>query len=73
MRKLWTNYKKQTPEKWRKIGDSLMATGLFIGTVTVMIPKIDKWVPMISAAFGIVGKFISTFFAKKDGDTTGQN
>lgn len=66
MKNLWKNYKKPTPDKWRKIGDSLLAVSLFLGTATVMMPKVDKWIPMVSVGFGVVGKFLTNFFAPKD-------
>lgn len=67
LKSLWKNYKKPTPDKWRKIGDSILAVSLFLTTTTVSIPHIDKWIPFTAAALGIIGKFLTNFFAPNDG------
>ena len=68
MKNLWSNYKKATPDKWRKIGDSIMAVSVFIGTATVSIPHVDKWIPLVSVVLGVVGKFLTNFFAPKENE-----
>jgi|688.fasta_scaffold1572690_2 hypothetical protein len=68
MKKIWNSYKKPTPKKWRKLGDSIMAVSVFIGTATVSIPHVDKWIPLASVILGVFGKFLTNFFSVKEHD-----
>lgn len=70
------HYYKPTPAKWRKIGDSILVTGVFITSGGLMafdtLQKIFtttelKTVIAIALIMGVLGKFITNFF--KD-DTT---
>lgn len=61
--KATSNYMKPTPKKWRRLGDSLLAMSLFI-TGTATYNDID-WLVYTSAAIGIIGKFLTNFFAEE--------
>ena len=65
------NYWKPTPKKWRRIGDSLLAsaTVLAIGGLwqfdnlkDVFTPNELKCMITASIVLGVVGKFITNFF-----------
>jgi hypothetical protein len=64
MKKVSEHYSSPTPAKWRKLGDSLLATSASIsGTAIVMD---NKPVAIAALAIGVVGKFLSNFFKKED-------
>ena len=57
-----TNYYKPTPEKWRKIGDSILAVGT---TLTVCAAYMGyKELVFASAILTAVGKFLTNFFSE---------
>jgi hypothetical protein len=73
MKKIFKNYYKPTPAKFRKLGDVLLVVGTSITMGTLM--EFDKFekvftsmeikVAMITAlAFGVIGKFLTNFFAE---------
>ena len=74
MKKLIKNYYRPTPEKWRKLGDPLLACALFVGAGGLMafdqLKEVYsshelKLIIGASIALGIVGKFLTNFFAKE--------
>lgn len=42
--KAWENYKKPTPEKWRKLGDSILLLGTTLNTYLVSIESPMGWI-----------------------------
>lgn len=70
--KIFKNYSKPTPKKWRKIGDSLLACAALIGGGGLMAydnlkdiysPKELKIIIGATLFIGIVGKFLTNFFS----------
>jgi len=53
------NYKKPTPDKWRKIGDLIQDIGILIGVIAPFTP----WAiaSPIGLALGKLGKIITNF------------
>lgn len=59
LRRLLKKYTLPTPEKWRKIGDSLMIVG---GSLTAyMIERDDHTMAKIALVCTILGKVITNF------------
>lgn len=57
------NYKKPTPPKWRKIGDTLLA----ISTLAIPLELSEyRYLAIGLFIFGVVGKFLTNFFADED-------
>jgi hypothetical protein len=54
------HYWHPTPVFWRKIGDSLLAVGSLAGTIA--IAEDYKWLGLVIAIAGVVGKFLTNFF-----------
>lgn len=56
------NYYKPTPEKWRKIGDSILG----LGTIVTIISGIYKnpWLAVASASLTWIGKTLTNFATK---------
>lgn len=74
------NYYLPTPKKWRKIGDSILAVGVFVTSggllafdtlSQIFTPKELKVIIGIAFALGVLGKFLTNFF-KEDGNTNQQ-
>lgn len=70
-----SNYWKPTPKKWRRIGDSLLAsaTVLSIGGLwqfdnlkDIFTPIELKAMIISSILLGVVGKFLTNFFKEDD-------
>jgi hypothetical protein len=64
IKKLWKNYKKPTPIVWRKIGDALLAVNTFLAGFT-LIEGWSKWIAVAALCTGVIGKFLTNFFAEK--------
>jgi hypothetical protein len=58
------NYGSPTPSKWRKLGDSLLATSAFAMTYAAITDH--KYLAVGIVVVGIVGKFLTNFFSKDD-------
>lgn len=58
------NYWKPTPRKWRKIGDALLAVSLYAQTQETLTGY-SHMMQIISVG-GLVGKFLTNFFATDD-------
>lgn len=65
------NYYKPTPAKWRKIGDAILAVGVFVtagGLIEfeklslIFEPKELKVIIGCALICGVVGKFLTNFF-----------
>jgi len=52
-----------TPQKWRKIGDSLLAASATI-TSFAIYEKVD-WLAYVALFSGVIGKFLSNLFSEK--------
>jgi len=72
---MMSNYWKPTPKKWRRIGDSLLAsaTVLSIGGLwqfdnlkDIFTPIELKTMIISSILLGVVGKFLTNFFKEDD-------
>ena len=55
------NYNKPTPRKWRKLGDALLAVSTTI--TTYAITEEMKVFAISALVLGVIGKFLSNFFA----------
>ena len=73
------NYYKPTPKKWRKLGDAILAVGVFVtagGLIEydrlTQIFDAKELKVIIGGAFicGVIGKFLTNFFKE---DATEQN
>lgn len=58
----WENYKADTPDFWRKIGDTLLVAALSGGTYASTVDY--KYTGIVLFTMGIVGKLLTTFFKK---------
>jgi hypothetical protein len=78
----WKGYWSNTPKKWRKLGDSILAMGTFLSVGGLMqmdnlkelytIEQIRTFVTT-SIVLGVVGKFMTNFFGDKPtNDDSGQ-
>jgi len=72
---MMSNYWKPTPKKWRRIGDSLLASAtiLSIGGLwqfdnlkDIFTPIELKAMIISSILLGVVGKFLTNFFKEDD-------
>ena len=55
-------YYAPTPAKWRKLGDALLGVST---TITGFAIYEDvKWIALTALAIGVIGKFLSNFFAE---------
>jgi hypothetical protein len=61
--KMKKNYYSPTPKKWRQLGDALLAVAL-IGIPANLSGH--EWIGITLFAVGIVGKFLTNFFAEED-------
>ena len=59
--KIKKNYWAPTPQKWRKLGDALLAVGLGMTTYTIA-GGLDQILQLTSLFLTIVGKFLTNFF-----------
>ena len=55
-------YYKPTPEKWRKVGDAILAVGTTLTTYAVYMNY--KELAFASAICTAVGKFLTNFFSE---------
>jgi len=57
-----TNYYKPTPEKWRKVGDAILA----VGTTLTLYTSYMNWKELVfaSAILTAIGKFLTNFFSE---------
>lgn len=71
MKKLWSNYKKVTPDRWRQIGDSILLAQAGLTGIIMTLPVSDNakvWAIAIVNFLGIIGKIMTNFSAKKDNE-----
>ena len=55
-------YYKPTPEKWRKVGDAILAVGTTLTLYTAYMGY--KELVIISAILTATGKFLTNFFSE---------
>jgi hypothetical protein len=55
-------YWQPTPKKWRKIGDTLLATSTFITSASIICDY--HTLGLIFLIIGAIGKFITNFFTE---------
>jgi len=69
------NYYKPTPKKWRKLGDAILATSVFVtgGGLLAFDQLKDifgdgflKWSIGIAFIAGVVGKFLTNLFKEDE-------
>jgi hypothetical protein len=68
MGNLIKDYKKPTPVKWRKIGDSILLATLALSPMVMQLPLSEHqiiWVNFGLQAFGVIGKVITNFFKEE--------
>jgi hypothetical protein len=58
------NYWHPTPVFWRKVGDSMLAAGMFAGTSAIVSDY--KWLGLTLLAVGVIGKFLTNFFKNEE-------
>lgn len=58
------NYWAPTPKKWRKIGDALLAVALYAETQQTITGNSKLMTTFVIV--GLVGKFITNFFADEE-------
>ena len=58
------NYWKPTPKKWRKLGDALLGVSTTITGFAIY--EEAKWVAIAALLCGVVGKFLTNFFAEDE-------
>ncbi len=58
-----SNYYKNTPAKWRKIGDALLAVSTTITGFAIY--EQSKWVALSALILGVLGKFLTNFFTEE--------
>jgi len=51
-----------TPRNWRKLGDAILSVSLFI-TAAAIAKDVDV-LAYISLGLGVIGKFLTNFFAE---------
>ena len=56
------NFYKPTPNKWRKLGDTLLGVSTTITGYSLYVDL--KWVAAVALALGVVGKFLTDFFTE---------
>jgi len=56
------HYWKPTPQKMRKLGDSLLATATFVTGLSIISNY--KTVALVAVIAGAIGKFITNFFTE---------
>ena len=59
------NYKKPTPWKWRKIGDTIQDVAIIAGSIVALVASPPVWVPVAILVAGRVGKIITNFTTEK--------
>jgi len=62
------NYYAPTPQKFRKIGDSVLFFAVAIQPLTLTLPVTDNtrlWIGFALSVAGVIGKTITNFFAEE--------
>jgi hypothetical protein len=59
-----SQYRKPTPAKWRKLGDSLLAVSAFVVAFTVGKDGME-WLEYTALAIGVAGKFLTNMFTEE--------
>lgn len=68
MATLVKNYYAPTPQKFRKIGDSILYLSVCLQPMTLTLPLTDNqrvWVNFAIGLTGVIGKTITNFFAEE--------
>jgi hypothetical protein len=58
-----SQYRKPTPDNFRKLGDAIFASSTILSTYAVT--EEIKWLAISSILLGAIGKFFTNFFAKE--------
>jgi hypothetical protein len=66
LKSLLSSYNKPTPAKFRKLGDALLSVSTMITGFAIY--EDYKWIAFIALLTGSVGKFLTNFYADKDGN-----
>lgn len=64
MKSIIKSYYKPTPAKWRKLGDAFLAISTFLTGLEIHYDK--HTVAIVVLVTGVVGKFLTNFFAVKE-------
>ena len=62
--KMFNNYSRTTPKKWRKLGDGLLAASATITTYAIATEH--DLIAVVAMLMGTTGKFLTNFFAAED-------
>lgn len=62
LEKMKKDYYSPTPKKWRKLGDALLGVSTTITGFAIY--EEAKWVAIAALIAGVVGKFLTNFFAE---------
>jgi hypothetical protein len=54
-------YYKQTPVKWRKIGDAIQDGAIALGAAVTLVASPPAWIPVVILVLGRIGKIITNF------------
>jgi hypothetical protein len=63
------NYKKATPAKWRKVGDSLLLLSLLLPPYITTLPITEHqiiWLNFGVQLFSVAGKVLTNFFSETE-------
>jgi len=60
----WEDYKRPTPAKFRRLGDSLLSVSLFISGAAMYDDK--PYIAEAALVMGVIGKFLTNFFQGDD-------
>ena len=63
--KLNERYSKNTPAKWRKLGDALLGVSTTITTYAIA-DDWSKWISITALLLGAIGKFLTNFFTENE-------
>ena len=63
--KILHDYSRPTPAKWRRLGDALLGVSTMM-TAYAIADEWSKYVSITALFIGVVGKFLSNFFAEGD-------
>lgn len=57
----FSNYKKPTPKKWRKIGDGILLLSTLISGTSLVTHH--EYIALVVTLLGVFGKFLTNFFS----------
>ena len=64
--KIWTNYKKRTPDQWRRFGDVLLLVSATIAGSSFFMES--YFAAFVVQFIGVIGKFLTDFYSVDEND-----